>query len=40
MMALARTEVCAEKTIYFFFFCVILRFELRVYTLSHSTNPF
>jgi hypothetical protein len=25
---------------FFFFFLVVLGFELRAYTLSHSTNPF
>jgi hypothetical protein len=25
---------------YFFFFFAVLRFELRAYTLSHSTSPF
>jgi hypothetical protein len=28
------------KTILFFFFFLVLGFELRAYTLSHSTSPF
>jgi hypothetical protein len=32
--------VLAEGTRFFFFFFVLLGFELRIYTLSHSTSPF
>jgi hypothetical protein len=28
------------RIVFFFFFFVVLGFELRAYTLSHSTSPF
>jgi hypothetical protein len=34
-VALSRTEAYG----YFFFFFAVLGFELRAYTLSHTTNP-
>jgi hypothetical protein len=35
-----RFPAVVELTFFFFFFFVVMGFELRVYTLSHSTSPF